>query len=503
MRALWILLVSSPTLLGSARAAAEPSQGVEPQPSFRLVWLFGDDDVLQAAESSRPPSPSSAAGDRSGYDPLIRDLRGRFSGRENLVLLDARAEAPAFVPGLHTHATLALGVDLHAATEGAERSAFIDRGSHLELEQRWSSSRLSLRLYPLDGDVERAGESEALAFGGAVGERRDSPYREAIAPPRALRLTFHTSGLEVFVSSKTATFLEPAPNGTALAVTNYGVIAGVTSDVGDHVRLGVGGGHFEHGRLRVTDVDGPGATTSGVALRVAFGVGVREPPSAFAFGPEPVAPRDAVGFMPPGFALGAEWVALGMRRARFERPSETRLSPARGGALLGATRMGVFEARFAALYRDPELVMRNAGGVFPGLTLPLAAVTKPELSFLLAPRVLLHPAVAAGVGLSAQLPAAVMSFAWDRAGNPSGASLVVRRPGDLELLPPGYEAVPVFEIRPALDLHLSTVLSLSAWLSYRRDGNRTRFANDFGGSSARGFANPDFFGYGVALSGGR
>jgi len=505
MRALAVVWTFAWTCLWCASAAgAEPAQNAAPGPSFRLVWLFGDDDVLHPAAVSRPASPAAAVGDRLGYDPLVRDLTGRYTGRENLVLLDARAEAPAFVEGLHTRAVLALAADLHTATEAVDRAALVDLGSHLELEQRLSrSSRLVLRLYPLDGDSERAGATEALAFGGAVGERRDSPYREATAPPRAVRISLHTHGLDLFASLKTAGFVEPAQNGTALEVTNYGVLAGVRSDVGDHVRLGVSGGHFEHGRVRLAGVDGPSATTSGVALRVAFGVGVREPPGAFAFGPEPVAPRGAVDFMPQGFALSAEWVALGMRRARFEEPAATRLSPARGGALLGALRACAFEARVAALYRDPELVMRNAGGVFPGLTLPLASVAKPELSLLIAPRVRVHPAAVLGVGLSAQWPAAVLSFAWDGAGNPSGASLVVRRPGDLELLPPGRAPVPVFEVRPSLDLRLSMVLSVSAWVGYRRDGNRTRFATDFGGGSERGFANPDFFGYGVALSGGR
>lgn len=510
MRASRAALFASCALSWCATAVAvEPAPAdVSGQPAFRLVWLFGDDDVLHPAAVLRPASPASAVGERAGYDPLVSELRGRFTGRENMLLLDARAEAPAFVPGLDTRAVLALGADLHAASEAdagsVDGAALLDLGSHLEIEQRLSpSSRLSLRLYPLDGDVERAGASEALAFGGAVGERRESPYREATAPPRALRLSLHAQGLEAFASLKTAGFVEPAPNGTALEVTNYGVLAGVSSDVGDHVRLGVSGGHFEHGRVRLAGVDGPSATTSGVALRAAFGVGLREPPGAFAFGPDPTLPRGAVELMAPGFALGAEWVALGMRRARFEQPAATRLSPARGGALLAALRTGAFEVRLAALYRDPELVMRNAGGVFPGLTLPLASVAKPELSFLIAPRLRLHPAIAAGVGLSAQRPAAVMSFAWDRAGNPTGASLVVRRPGDLELLPPGRAPVPVLEVRPTLDLHLSTVLSLSAWLSYRRDGNRTRLATDFGGGSERGFANPDYFGYGVALSGGR
>jgi hypothetical protein len=489
---------------GANVAKAEPSPP-ERTTEFRLVWLFGDDDVLHAAEASRPPSPAAGFGDRAGFDPLARELGGRFTGRENFAFLHARAAAPGFADGLETLAVLALGVDLAAATEPARAAApFVDLGSYLELEQRLTcASWLALRVYPLDGDVERVGSLDALAFGGAVGVRRDSPYRDATARPRAARLSFRTSGIELFASVKTAGFVVPAPSGTSVEATSYGVLAGVTSDVGEHVRLGVTGGHFEHGRLTSLDATGPVATTSGVALRASFGVGLREPPQSLTFGPDSVAPRGFVELAPRGFALGAEWVALGMRRARFERPSEVRLSPARGGALLGVVRAGAFEARAATLYRDPELVMRNAGGVFPGFTLPLAAAATPELSFLLAPRVLLHPAVAVGVGVAAQQPAAVMTFGFDRQGYATGATLLVRGPGDADVLPPGARPAPVFEVRPVLDLRLSPLLSLSAWLSYQRDANRTQIAPDFGGASLRGFAEPDVFGYGVALSAGQ
>jgi hypothetical protein len=159
--------------------------------------------------------------------------------------------------------------------------------------------------------------------------------------------------------------------------------------------------------------------------------------------------------------------------------------------------------RAIALYRDVELVMRNANGVFPGLTLPVASATQPELSFMVMPRIVPHPAVAIGLGMAVQSPATVMSFAIDRLGQPTGAALVVRRPGDLDLLPAGHVPRPVVELRPALSVRLSRVLGVSAWLSYRRDYNRVRSLTDFQGVLARGFADPNFFGYGVALSGGQ
>jgi hypothetical protein len=488
-------------------AVAQPP--IEPQrdnaADFRLRWLFGDDDVLHAPDATRPPSPASAIGDRAGYDPLLRELGGRFTGRENRAEFRALLSAPAFVPGLTTRAQLSLGADLETTADTrSDAPPFVDLGSYVEFEQRLSTaSRLALRLYPLDGDEERVGELDALAFGGAVGARRDSPYQSATRAPRAARFRFQSAGVSAFLGLKTAPFVEALPVGVAVEETSYGVLAGVVSDIGAHVRLGVSGGYFEHGRLSLGELRGPRATTSGVAFRAAFGVGMREPPRLAELGPEASALDAGFDAPPEGLALGAEWVELAMRRGRFERPDEVRLMPARGGALSGAIRVAWFELRAAALYRDAELVMRNANGVFPGLTLPLASATQPELSLIVLPRIRPHPAVALGLGVAAQSPAAIMSFAFDRLGQPTGGALVIRRPSDLDLLPAGQGPVAVFEVRPSLAVRLSSVLGMSAWVSYRRDYNRVRSLTDFQGVAARGFADPNFFGYGVALSGGR
>jgi hypothetical protein len=233
-----------------AQSTVEPAG--ESTANFRLHWLFGDDDVLHPPDAARPPSPASAIGDRTGYDPLLRELGGRFTGRENRAELRVLLAAPSFVPGLATRAALALGADLEAATQARnDVSPFADLGSYVELEQQLSPmSQLALRLYPLDGDEQRVGELDALAFGGAVGAKRDSPYRSATKLPRAARFSLKAAGISAFLGLKTAPFVEALPIGVAVEETSYGVFAGTLSDIGAHIRLGVSGGHFEHGARR-------------------------------------------------------------------------------------------------------------------------------------------------------------------------------------------------------------------------------------------------------------
>jgi hypothetical protein len=92
--------------------------------------------------------------------------------------------------------------------------------------------------------------------------------------------------------------------------------------------------------------------------------------------------------------------------------------------------------------------------------------------------------------------------ALDRFGQPVGATLVLRGPGDVESLPPGEAPTPVFEARPGLSLRVSSLLELFAWGQYRRDFNRTRLVASSNGALARGFVDPDRLGYGVAARAG-
>jgi len=487
--------------LATARAHAEGDTTARVRTS--LVWIWGDDDVLHAPGDSTPPSPGAGIGDRPGYDGLFEGLASRYTGRENRSEVRLEGEAPGLLPRLTTRAGLALGFELGALGDRSTPLLVADLGSFVEA--RWSlggrgprENTLTLRLLPLNGDRERVGELEALAWGGAVGPRWESPYAAATGPVRAARLEVALGPVRTYVGLKTATFLEGRPSGPAVPETSYGVHAGVESRWSAPVAVALGFGHFEHGRLADT-AGSARATTTGVSLRVSFGVGLERPrpPVAFLSDGSPferMQPTPALH----AFALGLEAAHLVQRLESGDHPGESVLAPARAAAATAELRDRVLDLRAAFIVRDPSFVMRNAPGVFPGQAVPRDAAEQPELGILASAGLLFTPVVSPSLSAGVSWPGAVMLQAVDRQGQVVGGTLVVHGPGDVEALPPGEVPVPVLDLRPGLELRLSPLLEVVGWLDYRRDFNRTHLVSTPDGTLARGFRSPERLGYGVA-----
>jgi hypothetical protein len=495
----------------AAEPVAEPkaSEGVR----VALVWIYGDDDAFHSPDASETPSPAAGIGDRAGYDPLLSGYRSRYTGRENRLELCVRGSAPGLVPRLETSAGLALGIDTSSLgeREGGIRGGPLraeDIGSFVEV--RWFLSSPSergsdvvtpsagLRLYPIDGDSERVGWLEALGWGGATGPRRESPYEASRGAVRAARAWLDLSPVEVFAGVKTATFAEPVPNAPAIEETSYGIFAGVEARPIDLVTLGVAGGYFEHGLLEGA-VRGARAVTAGGSAMASLAREMKEPRSPVSFlgqGDDPFRSSDDA---PSGsFSLGVELSALVQRLDDFDRPGQTTLSPARALALSGGARLGRFETSAAFIVRDAEFVMRNAPGVFPNQSVPHAAQRDAERTLLLTNGIVFSELVRVDVALGLRFPAALMTGALDRFGQPTGATLVLRAPGDIALLPVGAVPVPVFDLRPSVEVRFSRLLSAVLWVQYRRDYNRARLAFGTAGATVRGFADPNRLGYGAA-----
>ena len=469
-----------------------------------LVWIFGDDDVTHAPSDASPASPGSGIGDRPGYDSLFDGLASRYTGRENRSELRLDGDAPGLFPRLATRAGLALGVNLAALGERPAPLLVEDLGSYLELE--WSlggrperPDALRLRLFPVNGDRERVGELEALAWGGAVGPRWSSPYSGASGPVRAARLEAGVGFVRAHVGLKTAPFVETQPVGPAVDETSYGAYGGVASRWSAPLGVALAFGHFEHGRLPGA-AGAPRATTTGVSLGVLFGVGLEAPRPPVAFMSDG-APFDRVSLprASHAFAVGIEATHLVERLWNSDHPGESVLAPARAGAVLGELVAGALDVRVAFTLRDALFVVRNGPGVFPAQSLPRDAASRPELgaltslsAVLMAERII--PSLSAGV----LAPAALLSTTVDRNGVPVGATVVVRGPGELELLPPGEVPVPVLDVRPSLEARFSRLLQALAWVEYRRDFNRTKLVAGAEGAVARGFRDANRLGYGVA-----
>ena len=337
---------------------------------------------------------------------------------------------------------------------------------------------------------------EALGWGGAVGPHRESPYATAAGPVRAARLSLDVARVSLFTGFKTATFVEPVPNAPAVAETSYGFFMGGEGRPSELLRLGIAGGYFEHGK-----VDGATARamTAGGSARLSLQRGMDEPRSPVTFlgpGDEPFqGTQDA---LPGSFVVGVEAAGLVQRLGDFDRPGRTTLAPARALAAFAGARFGPFETSAAVLLRDPEFVMRNAAGVFSGLSVPAAAQDEAERVVFVSNGLIVSERFRADLALALRFPAAIMTGAVDRLGQPTGATLVVNGPGDVILLPVGSVPVPIFDARAAVEARLSSLLSSVLWVQYRRDYNRIRLVAGDGELAVRGFVDPDRFGYGIA-----
>ena len=496
----WLVIETFLALL-AAKGHAEPNAGARTS----LVWIVGDDDAFHAPSETTPPSPAPSIGDRGGYDSLFEGSSSRYTGRENRLELRLSGRSRGFHPLLETSAEVALGVDVSSLGEREGTLRFDDAGSRVELFAHFSSDSrrhadgTGVRLYPLDGDRERLGEVEALGVGGSVGPTRESPYATARGPVRAGRLWLELSGIRGYVVLKTASFLEPVANAPAVEETSYGVFGGIESTWQKLVSFGFGAGHFEHGRLPSTGEQPERAATAAASARLAFARGLKAPRAPASFGNEaPPFDTRREADASEGFAVGVEGSHVLQRLALFEDPSRTALSGARAGALLGTLATSWFEVRLALLYRDAGFVMRNRPGIVPGQTPPAGAQVLPELSALSSFTLRPFAPLAATVAVGVRRPAALMTAAFDRLGQASGATVVLDGPGEGELLPVGKTPVPVFDIRPELEFRASRLLELIGWIGYRRDFNRVRLVPTAAGGLARTFADPDRLSFALA-----
>jgi len=494
-------LVFGLLLLRPSPAAAEATADARLRAS--LVWILGDDDVLHGPSDTSPASPSAGIGDRSGYSSLFDGLASRYTGRENRGEARLTGEAPGVVPSLTTRAGLALGFDVNGLGDRPSPLLVEDLGSFVEGALRLGPGRpgrddaLVVRLLPLNGDRQRVGALEKLAWGGAIGPDWESPYASASGPVRAARLDLLAGIVEAHGGLKTATFLEAQPTGPAVDETSYGWFGGVRSRWAAPVGVTLGFGHFEHGRLP-GPAGAPRATTTGVSLGLTWRCGLDRALSPVAFSSDGSPFEAPAGSLQEhGVAVAVEGVHLVERLWSLDTPGTSVLAPARGAAVLVQVRAGLLDLRTSFLVRDALFVMRNAFGVFPGEALPRDLSERPELTAALSAGIVgptFRPVLSVGV----LVPAAVSTTGVDRFGQPVGTTLVVRGPSDVGALPPGRAPVPVFEARPSTELSLSRLLSIVGWAHYVRDFNHTRLVPAAGGALGRGFQNPDRLGLGLA-----
>lgn len=478
--------------LAATRLLLVPSAAAEPaifEPKTSLVWLFGDDDLVRPASSTLPASLGLGAGDRPGYGAFFDSLAHRDRGRESALVLHRAEHASGWMRGVDTFAELNLSLPLEPGSDSESRplpSLLEDRGSRLGL--RWDSraSVIQLDLFPFDSDRVRIGALRELSFGGTDVRHADSSFPGARAGVPALRLELEAGPVRAFIAGKWGEGV-----GRAAHQALPGFLVEFAWNAASWLKLQVAAGAIRYPNLSA--YSGPNLPSFGAAFeaRLLFAQGLSELYAPFAFDAWLLRTRD--GGERSGWGVALEASVASQRLGDFDRPGQTRNSRAGAAALsLELTGAGI-DSSVALWARELGYVVRDVPGLFPGQSLPRAARSEPELSLAISSVCTRLGAWVPELSAGLRLPSTFTPASETGRAQP----VIVRGPGDFAASVAGTRRLPLLETRVALSVRASKLLVFGAFLSYRRDNNRTALVREEGGVLLRTFIAPDFLGAGL------
>jgi hypothetical protein len=522
-----------PRVPGSHTEAADSALPREEPPTrlgdfmdTRLSWTFSDDDVIHQSGETTIVSPNFSIGDRKQLRLFFDNLNSRFGGRENLTHLALYKKMPGFIKNLDTEASLVLRFDIAelSSKSGDLNRAFYDAGSFIRAFYHTSGgqdgkSGLGITFWPIDTDRFRLGHLYEISWGGTNASINESIFPRIVGAAPGAKVQFDGDDWNAYVGLKTATIVQaeltliPGTSEvetTRIRETNFGLLFGGSADVTENIHFDLGGGYFQQGKFDLPGVVGEPIYTTGGSARVVvhskdmpLGQSVdfllyRNDPDKpmIIFKPEVYTPGKTT------FSASLEFSALGQRLKDFDASDKARLQPALAGALQANVKSGYLRASVTGLYRDLPFILRNQPSFIPFETLPKAAATSNEIFFAVAmdyhfPSIRLTP----GFGAGLQFPATFSSISINSASGPIKRTVVVRKQGDLSILPLNQGGVPIFQARASLKWDLSRILSAIVWAQLTRDNDGTFTApNPTDGTLVlRKFVRPNFFGLGTSV----
>jgi hypothetical protein len=475
--AAWLALV-----LAAESSAAEPRVELDGELSF---WLGDEDAFRETGEGS-----GAYFGTEASSASMLDELSPHENARARRFTLGLSVRDPASLGDGSTTLRSRFGVE-HEPRSGELR--FRDQGSHLELERSDGAITRALRVFPIDGDLLRAGWLEALAWGGEAGALGESPYDAANGLVPALMIEQRSPVLGFWLGVKAARLDVPGQDGLERESLEYGVLGGIELSPTAWLDLAMSGGALRHGAMTQPDVRGQALVTGGASLRVVMRKGLDAPELAGVF-PDPVEKVPDGTF---GFALGVEaaWLEQRLKQAGFYRT--VRFTPARGGAALAAIGFDRVELVAGALVRDAAFMTRQGPGALSAEAPAPNQPVRAEWTYVFEGRFGFTSFLTGSLDLGLRRPA--FGLVPGSSGR-SASAFLVRGPRRVELLPAGASPLPVLEARGALSFELSATTRAALFVEYQRDGNRVEFERPLDEIRwVRTVASPHSLGYGLAL----
>lgn len=497
---------TSPVPKKSKSEDGESSRSFSDSIDSRITFVFADDNIFAG---SADYSPGADFGERSGINTFFDNYDTKDSGQESKTnfVLYKRFGAPN--PRIETEAALVARFNFFTNEKSGRPDAnFRDDGSFLQAAYRLgplsditnskpgSGPRVYMLAFPFNADRMRLGYSFDITWGGSA----IFPKNTTGAP--GLKIGWQGNRAYAFAGAKTHRQMNEATNRLDSV---YGGLAGFGIDFTKAVRWEVNGGFFQKGVFPPTNLAQPGSidgspiVAQGVSTQLTYAKGLpvetsvdlrlyrndpRFPWRAF----RPIKRADKVAFLVSG-----EMTYLTQNLRDPEVYGQTVLQGATAGDLNFRVQKGYWRFTTDVVYRDLAFILFNVPSFTPYDAFPSSAATRPEAFVALGAdyyieRFRLNPGVIAGYQTPATYVGDVSALDQDIQGV---HTVVVRRQGDFEILPPGQGAFDIMSLRGFTRWDISHGMSMIGELTYTLDKNQTRLETTSTGTVVRAFDKPN------------
>lgn len=449
----------------------------------RITFLFSDDNIF-AGPADFSPQPDFTQ--RPGVNQFYDNYNTRDTGQETKSDLALYRRMPGWHPRLETEAAFLIRFDLFADdVTGKGGQKFADDGTYVQVN--WLGGdvskprgagkppRLYFLAFPFNADRFRLGYSYGITWGGR------EIFPKNTSPVPGVKFGWEGRKSYAFGGMKTVRQLNDNTNDIE---ANYAFLGGGGVDIGEMLRVEASGGFFQKGALPPIGPGDPLAgeriNASGGSAQVTLhkGLPIQTSIDLRLYRNDPDAPFTA--FRKEDYGSGFSWLVsaeasvISQNLRDPDTFGQTEIQPAMAADLNARFKTGKLRGFFDFVYRDLSFILFNVPSFTPYYGFPDGAEVRPQwfidlgMDYYLQS---LHMTPGFVVGYSQP---ATYTGDTGGAGILGTNTVVVRRQGDFDILPPGEAAFDILSARLYDRVELSDMMTLIGQVTYTLDNNSTR-----------------------------
>ena len=478
-----LLLAAAAAFL--AFGAFEPAAHAGDFIDTRITFLFSDDNIF-AGPSDFSPQPDFTQ--RPGVNQFYDNYNTRDSGQETKTDLALYRRMTGWHPRLETEAALLIRFDLFAdEVTGRGGQRFADDGTYVQVN--WlrgelaegrapgAPPRLYMLAFPFNADRFKLGYSYGITWGGR------EIFPKNTGPVPGMKFGYDGKRWYAFGGMKSHRQLNDNTNDIE---ANYAFLGGAGIDIGDILRIEGAAGYFQKGALPPTGTGGAdplageriNATGASAQITLHKGLPIQTSVDLRLYRNDPELPFTA--FRKETYGQGFSWLVsseVSYLTQNLRDPDtfgQTEIQPAMAADINAKVKSGFTRVFFDFVYRDLSFILFNVPAFTPYYGFPDSAEVTPQwfidvgADYHLAA---LH--MTPGITFGYMQPA---TYTGDTggAGIAGTNTVVVRRQGDFEILPPNEDAFDILSARVYDRIDLSEMMWMIAQVTYTLDNNSTR-----------------------------